>query len=140
MAYTKDTLRILLIDDSRSDVELIVLELGKDYHIVWDIVENESGLTVSLNDEWDVILCDHHLPRFSPERALEMIRNSPVNFETPVIIISGVVDETEAIAFLRRGAQDFVGKGFLWNLAMITHREIRSRTMRRGDKLQAQVI
>src|SRR5258707_10968429 len=61
------SLRILLVEDSPDDAELIGFALRKmAFAFSIDRVETGEALNASLDASTpDVVLCDHHLPRFS---------------------------------------------------------------------------
>jgi response regulator RpfG family c-di-GMP phosphodiesterase len=124
----KPQLRVLLIEDSQDDVLLIINWLRGEWHPVWHRVENEAGLLLALDEKWDVIICDVRLPHLSAERALIVtkeylaMKNSAA---IPIIIISGVVDEVEAITLLKKGARDFIGKDRMQRLPLAIKRELR---------------
>lgn len=124
----RPTLRLLMIEDNQDDVFLIVNWLRKDWHPVWKRVENEAALLLALDESWDVILCDVSLPHFNAERALAVTQEhaklknaAPI----PFIVISGVVDEEQAVNILKKGARDFIDKNKMQRLPLAIRREIR---------------
>jgi len=134
----KEILRVLLIDDSLDDVELVTRELGFTYQIVWERVETEAALIVSLEDTWDVVLCDYKMPHLSAERALALIRDSNTCFGVPFIAISGVIDERIAIDLLRKGANDFISKDKIQRLSLTIERERMQSRERVGLRLKTE--
>jgi HD-GYP domain-containing protein (c-di-GMP phosphodiesterase class II) len=128
----KPPLRVLLIEDSQDDVELIVRTLRNEWHVVWHRVENEAGLLLSLEEAWNIILCDVSLPQFNAERALIVTREYFILKNAtlpPFIVLSGTVDETEGIKLFQKGARDFLPKSSLLDvpqrLLMSVKRELR---------------
>ncbi len=106
-------LRVLMVEDSADDCELmkIVLEKG-GYKVASDRVDNEKTMTAALDGEmYDIILSDHQMPGFNSRDALEVMRKLKV--ETPFILVSGKIGETGAVALMKAGASDYVSKNHL---------------------------
>jgi response regulator RpfG family c-di-GMP phosphodiesterase len=124
----KPPLRILLIEDNQDDVFLIINWLRGDWQVIWHRVENEAGLLLSLEERWDIILCDVALPRFNAERALVATREYYALKNAtlpPFIVISGAVDEYEGVKLVQKGARDFISKDRLQRLVLTIKREQR---------------
>jgi CheY-like chemotaxis protein len=60
------SLRVLLIDDSNDDAQLLLRELRRGgYEVKYELVETHDAMVGALsNDVWDVILCDYNMPLF----------------------------------------------------------------------------
>ncbi|MBF0369066.1 MAG: PAS domain S-box protein [Magnetococcales bacterium] len=115
---------VLIVDDSPDDAELLGMELSSNgLHAHWRRVDDEPGLLAAYREEpWDVVLCDIRMPHLSTERVLEITRETDP--DTPVIIISGTVNEADAINFFKAGARDFLSKDNLARLPMAIRREM----------------
>lgn len=120
-----DSLRLLLIEDSRDDELLIMQALARaGYQVIHQRVETEAAMQVALMEPtWDVIICDYRLPRFTPYRALELLKAS--RQDVPLIVFSGAVQEDAAIDLLKAGASDFITKDRLPRLILAVKREIK---------------
>jgi CheY-like chemotaxis protein len=128
-----NTLRILLVEDTADDAELIALALrrtGLAFSLVR--VENEAQLQSQLRLETpDIVLCDYHLPGFNCHRVLDIIRELPV--PPPVVVVSRHVSATEEAETIRRGASGCVRKDRLGELAAAIMSSLRDR---RGPQAQ----
>ena len=103
------SLRVLLVEDSSCDAELILKELHRaGFEPVWRRVETEPDYLISLGEGYDIILSDFALPRFGGMRALELLRAS--GQETPLIIVSGMIGEDTAVTAMKEGSADYVLK------------------------------
>ncbi len=103
-------LKVLILEDSRFDLELIK-ELLTDAGYILDLthVDNESGFRSSLlHHKYDIILSDFNLPGFDAFGSLA-IRNELCP-QVPFICISGSIGEVTAIDLLKQGADDYVLK------------------------------
>jgi hypothetical protein len=103
-------LRILFVEDSEEDAELIERELRKA-GIAFEgrRVETKLDLMNALQEfSPDLILSDYKLPGFDGTAALELAQQHLP--ETPFIFISGTIGEERAIESLKKGATDYVIK------------------------------
>ncbi len=106
----KQLLRVLHIEDSREDSELIQNLLRRE-GINCEVrrVETRPTLFDALqNDTFDLILADCKLPNFSGLHALEIAH--ALKPEIPFVFVSGTIGEETAIESLRNGATDYVLK------------------------------
>lgn len=127
-------LRVLLIEDSENDAELLLLELRRSgYEVESERVETRANMQAMLSEkEWEVILSDYTLPQFSAPQALEVLKTS--GLDIPFIILSGTIGEETAVAALKAGANDFLIKGKYARLGPVIERELREAESRRDRK------
>ncbi len=133
----KPPIRLLFIEDAENDVILLLHRFrNAGYAPTYLQVASEEGLLEALQREsWDVILCDHNLPGFNAQAALR--RTQELGVDLPFIIVSGVMQEDEAIAAMRAGAHDYLSKNKLDRLVPAVEREMREVVNRR-EKRQAE--
>lgn len=132
-------IRILFVEDSENDARLILrhLQKGGIEVLQYRRVETEEGLAGALREqEWDLLICDYHLPRFDAPRALAVFRES--GLDIPVIVISGEVGEDIAVNLMKSGAHDYLLKDKLARLVPAVHRELREAAGRR-DRQRAEM-
>jgi len=84
-------LRILIIEDSEDDALLLERELSKAYEFTSERVYSASALTKALKKDWDVIISDYQMPRFTALNALEILQKTKKDL--PFIIVSGTIGE-----------------------------------------------
>ena len=103
-------LRVLLVEDSAADAELLLHEINNaGYEVVATRVETAEAMLSALESaSWDVVLSDYSLPRFSAPDALAVLRQT--GRDLPFIIVSGTIGEEAAVASLKAGACDFVAE------------------------------
>ncbi len=113
----KEPFRILMVEDSEADAELIRRELRRSgFSAVTERVDSESAFTSALRDfAPNVVLSDHSLGQFDAESALTVLRK--VRPTTPLIIVTGSLIVDKAVACLRAGADDVIVKENLYRLA-----------------------
>lgn len=124
-----DLLRVLLVEDSRDDAELIEMELERGgFAPQLCRVETAAEMRAALDSSWDVVLSDFNLPQFSAAMALDTLHAS--GKDLPFIILSGAVKSEDAVTLLKRGAHDFLNKDSLARLIPAIEREVREASER----------
>jgi PAS domain S-box-containing protein len=120
-----EPLRVLLVEDSTTDAELVVRELrhtGRPVEV--ERVETAAAMRNALQRQgWDVVISDWSMPQFTALAALATLRE--VDLDLPFIIVSGTMGEETAVQAMRAGAQDFVVKDRVGRLVPAVEREVR---------------
>ncbi|HEY6158832.1 MAG TPA: PAS domain S-box protein [Gemmatimonadales bacterium] len=120
-------LRVLLVEDVEDDAELMLRELRRAGEACVGVrVQTEAELIRALDAfAPDVVLSDHSLPDFTARDALHVVeRHRP---GTPVIIVTGSLDEETAAEYIKAGAADYVVKGRLQRLGPAVRRAMALR-------------
>jgi len=108
-------LRLLIVEDRPDDAELLLLELKRSgYEPVWTRVETPEEFVAGLGERPDIVLCDYSLPSMTAPDALRMLQD--LHLDTPLIVVSGVMDEGTCVNSLRLGASDYLLKDRLGRL------------------------
>ncbi|HEX7952022.1 MAG TPA: response regulator, partial [Burkholderiales bacterium] len=112
----KTRLKILFVEDSSRDVELILHRLQVDgMRVEPRRVDDEADFRNALdNFSPDLVICDFAMPRFSGMAALAILQQGHV--QLPCIVVSGTIGEEATAAVLKAGALDFVLKSNLVRL------------------------
>jgi signal transduction histidine kinase/DNA-binding response OmpR family regulator len=69
---------------------------------------------------WDLVLCDHRMPRFDAPRALALVHEAKL--EVPFVLVSGRIGEAAVVALMKAGVSDYVHKDSLAELATVIGR------------------
>jgi PAS domain S-box-containing protein/putative nucleotidyltransferase with HDIG domain len=102
-------LRILYVEDTPADAELIILRLKKEGFVFeWQRVDTAETYLQALAEVPDLILADWNLPQFSGLQALALMQENKLDI--PFIIISGNIGEEAAVETMRKGATDYLVK------------------------------
>jgi PAS domain S-box-containing protein len=127
-----DPLQALIVEDSEDDALLILRELKRGgFEPLYSQVQTAEDMENALRKHlWDVVLSDHHLPRFSAPAALAILKRSTLDI--PFIIVSGSIGEDAAVSILKAGAHDYVPKSSLARLVPAIRRELREAANRRS--------
>lgn len=124
-------LRILIVEDSESDAELLLRQLRQSgFAPIHERVETADQLRAALaKPVWDIIISDYALPDFNGLEALQILQSSGVTL--PFIIVSGTIGEDIAVEAMRAGANDYLIKGQLARLGPAVERELREAELHR---------
>ncbi len=128
-------IRVLAVEDCEDDHILTMRELQRGgYDAEAERVETRDGMQQALaRTEWDLIISDYILPKFSGSAALALMKES--GFDLPFIIVSGNIGEDLAVNAMKAGAHDYILKGNLARLVPAVERELREREVRRKRRL-----
>jgi len=120
----KSRLRILHLEDSRTDAELVQETLAAEgIPCEAERVETRDRFLAAIEKGgFDIILSDHKLPSFDGTTALALAREKCP--DVPFVVLSGTLGEELAIETLKSGATDYVLKQRLTRLAPSVRRAL----------------
>jgi len=124
-------LRVLCLEDSPPDAELVSLTLSRaGYELDLDWAADRAAFEALLaGAPYDVILADYALPGFDAHGALALARAASPG--TPFICVSGTIGEEATVELLKRGADDIVLKDKLARLPFSVQRAVDEAARRR---------
>jgi PAS domain S-box-containing protein len=127
-------LRVLLVEDTPDDAELLLRELSvQGYEATAKRVDSEDDLRTTLRAErWDIMICDWMMPQISARRAIEVAHEE--DFDGPIIIASGTMGEEHVVEALHAGAQEYIVKDNLRRLVPAIRRELQEAEVRRAAR------
>lgn len=119
-------LRVLIIEDSEDDTELMLRHLRKGgFYPKFRRVQSAAGLSNALNnDKWELILCDHNMPGFDSVTALNIVNNKRPH--VPFMLISDNIPTSIAEVITRNGARATISKSNLRQLVPAVVRELKT--------------
>ncbi len=114
-----EPVRILILDDSETDTELIIRELNKDeIPFTSFAVDNKIDFVNALKEyRPDLVLSDFNLPNLTGLDAIDLVQSLKPTI--PLIIVTGDLDEQTAIQCIQNGAWDYVLKDNLARMPRI---------------------
>jgi len=125
-------MRILIVEDEPRIADFLQRGLTAEGHFCVISNDGESGLSLALEGDFDLVLLDLMLPRMHGHEVCQQLRMSKVNI--PVIILTAMDSVDDVIAGLRMGADDYITKPFSFE-------ELRARieaVMRRNVSIASQ--
>jgi PAS domain S-box-containing protein len=133
-------LRILIVEDVKSDIALLLLVLQQGgFEVSYEAVATQAAMRTALrNQQWDVITSDHGMPQFSGPAALTLALE--LRPDVPFIIVSGEIDIDLAVALIKAGALEYVQKKQLARLVTVIERALLDREGRNDRVLADQAL
>src|SRR3989442_15791529 len=109
-------LRVLLLEDSPADAELVTHELRRaGLDAVTQRVDTKDAFVRAVRDfDPDLVLSDHSLAQFNSTAALRLLPT--IRPATPLIVVAGALDAQTVVDCLKAGAEDYVLKSNLSRL------------------------
>lgn len=111
-------MRILVVDQSAADAELVLNQLRDDgLQVAAKRVDSEEGLASSLRDfRPDVVLTEHCLPEIDFRAALDLVQS--VSPQTPlIVVVGGWLKADDSGSCVRAGVETVISKKNLTRLA-----------------------
>ena len=127
-AAAPSPIRLLCVEDNPDDVELMALILERadpQHRYVLSRVDDANAFLDAVSEDFDAILCDFNMPRFSPYAALQILVARRCG--TPLIVVTRAIGEEAAVHVLRCGAKDYLTKDKLGTLPQIIERVMTER-------------
>ncbi len=128
------TLRIVLVEDSEADAELIEQTLlDSGLNALVSVVDTQKGFEAALSHQApSLVLSDYCLPDFDGSVALEITKQLAPG--VPFIFVTGVLGEEVVIEMLKKGATDYVLKSRLARLGPAVNRALRETEQRKENQ------
>ena len=102
--------RVLVIDDSPTNVATIRLELEQVGYEVLTAATGRAGLETAVTRLPDVVLLDILMPDIDGYEVCRQIRTTPATSGIPVVVITGLQGSADRLLALDLGANDFLSK------------------------------
>jgi diguanylate cyclase (GGDEF)-like protein len=109
---TRSPSRILVVDDSRTQLEWLVQVLLREGYDVVSAATGREAVVKARTLAPDLVLLDMILPDMDGLEVLRLVKASPDERFLPVIILSVKSDVDSKVEGLRIGADDFIAKPF----------------------------
>ncbi|MGZ8920892.1 MAG: response regulator [Limisphaerales bacterium] len=136
----KIPLKILVVEDSKDDAELLLHALKRaGYAPSYALVQNAKGMRAELaRQQWDLIISDYVIPGFGGMAALKVLQEA--GHEIPFIIVSGKIGEDVAVEALHSGANDYLLKDRLTRLGPAIDRALKEASQKRKRSQAEQAL
>ncbi len=112
VASSSDKATVLLIEDEPDVLNLVRYNLVKAGFRVIEATDGLSGLHVARERRPDVIILDLMLPEMRGEDVCRELKSRESTAGVPVIMLTAKAHESDRVAGLRMGADDYVTKPF----------------------------
>jgi DNA-binding response OmpR family regulator len=102
--------KIVIIEDDPSILRGLQLNLGMEGYLVRSASDGETGLALARTEKPDLVVVDVMLPRMGGLEVVRELRKEDP--ELPVLILSAKGQESDKVAGLQLGADDYMVKPF----------------------------
>jgi PAS domain S-box-containing protein len=112
------TIRIILLEDMRSDADIIQRELKAltfPFEVNW-VQQPEQYKLALTHDRPDIVISDHSLRGFSSTDAFHWLRES--GLDIPFVLVTATVSEEFAVMMMKEGIADYLLKDRLQRLPL----------------------
>jgi PAS domain S-box-containing protein len=124
------SLRALILEDNRQDVELMVALLKRvGYALSFEVVGSLAPFQQQLaRADYDIILADYNLRTWTAMDALEILKKS--GKDVPFVVVAGTLGDLAVVECIKQGAADYVLKHRLQRLPVVVERVLRDKAYR----------
>jgi twitching motility two-component system response regulator PilH len=102
--------RILIVDDSPTQLNVISRVLTKHGYEIITAEDGEIGVQKAVNEKPDIILMDVVMPNLNGFQATRQITRNPATSHIPVIMLTSKDQDTDKVWAERQGAADYLTK------------------------------
>ena len=102
--------RIMIVDDSPTDVQSLKTILEKSGHSVSSVTNGNDALPRVKAEKPDVIIMDVVMPGINGFQATRSLSKDPDTAHIPVVVVSAKNQETDRVWALRQGAKEYLVK------------------------------
>lgn len=102
--------RILVVDDSPTEVYKLTTMLQKHGHTVMGAENGADGIALARKEKPDVILMDIVMPGFNGFQATRQLSKDEETKNIPIVIVTAKDQETDKVWGRRQGARDYLTK------------------------------
>lgn len=102
--------RILIVDDSRTEIHAFTRMLQKHGHETLVAENGQQGLEIARADRPDLILMDIVMPEMDGFQATRQLQRSAETNQIPIIMISTKSQESDRVWAMRQGASSYLVK------------------------------
>ena len=102
--------RILIVDDSPTEMYKLTGMLEKHGHQVLKASNGADGVALAVQEKPDAVLMDIVMPGMNGFQATRQLSKDPETSGIPVIIVTTKDQETDKVWGTRQGARDYLTK------------------------------
>jgi len=124
--------RILIVDDEPGIVKLLAEILRPEGYSCFGCQSGQEALHMMINQEFDVVLCDVHMPGMSGLELLRLVREKHPRMAS--VMITGEGDVRVGVQAMKGGADDYLLKPLCLEAVLISVNQVLER-----KKLEAEL-
>lgn len=109
MENFEDKKTILIVDDEKPIVDILVYNLQKEGYNTIDANDGVQAVDIALSEKPDLILLDIMLPKMD---GLTVCKKIKASYNVPILMLTAKDEEIDKILGLELGADDYITKPF----------------------------
>ncbi len=103
---------ILIVDDEEDILELIKYNLKAEGYSILSATTGEQAIKLAKKQLPDIIVLDLMLPGIDGMEVTRYLKNESITRDTPIVMLTAKGDESDIVAGLELGANDYMSKPF----------------------------
>ena len=125
---------ILIVDDEEDILELIKYNLTHEGYVILTAMTGEDAIKIATHSRPDLIVLDLMLPGIDGLEVTRYLRGQSATRNLPIVMLTAKGEESDIVAGLELGANDYIAKPFsprvlLARIRAILRRRIKSDAM-----------
>jgi two-component system alkaline phosphatase synthesis response regulator PhoP len=125
--------KILVVDDEEDIRELVQLNLAREGYEVLTCETGEQALQIAHSRLPNLIILDLMLPGIDGLEVCRKLKSDPKTNNIPIVMLTAKGEESDIVAGLELGADDYVTKPFSGKVLVARVRRILRRTAEESD-------
>lgn len=118
---------ILVVDDEEDILELVRFNLVREGYQVYCVDSGEKALDILKSRSVDLMVLDLMLPGMDGLSVAKWVKNDPLVRHVPIIMLTAKSSESDVVAGLELGAEDYVTKPFSLRVLVARIHKVLSR-------------
>ena len=102
--------RVMIVDDSPTDVQNLKGILQRAGHVVIEVTSGADAIERVKHDHPDCVVMDVVMPGINGFQATRTLSKDPATADIPIVVVSSKNQETDRVWALRQGAREYVTK------------------------------
>jgi len=128
---------IIIVEDEEDIRELVRYNLAKEGYQVTGVKSGEEGLDAAINALPDLVILDIMLPGIDGLEVCRRLKNNSTTQDIPIIMLTAKGEESDIVAGLELGADDYIAKPFSPKVLIARIRTVlRRKTMETFDEIK----
>ncbi|WOI52747.1 PleD family two-component system response regulator [Parvularcula sp. LCG005] len=133
------TARVLVVDDLAPNVKLLEAKLRAEYFEVLTSLSGEEALEIAASQQPDIVLLDVMMPGLDGFEVCRRLKEDPITCHIPVVMVTALDQQSDRLAGLKAGADDFLTKP-VQDVAMFARVRSLTRLKQMTDELRYRYV
>lgn len=104
------TAKVLVVDDTLSNVKLLKAKLTAEYYTVITAYDGYEAINLAMEEQPDIILLDVMMPNIDGFKVCKEIKDNPLTTHIPIVMVTALHDTEDRVKGINAGADDFLTK------------------------------